>query len=166
MNSAGPRLDSTASAGLLVDTNLLVLFTVGAVNRDRIETFKRTRQYTRADYDLLVRVLAKFEPLYTVAHVLAEVSNLTDLRGSERLLARRVLRKTVSLLKEAEMPSARAAEDRFYEDLGLVDAAIGAVARAHNCAVLTDDLDLFLRLSHDKVTVYNFVHLRAHAWGI
>ena len=87
MNSAGPRLDSTASAGLLVDTNLLVLFTVGAVNRDRIETFKRTRQYTRADYDLLVRVLAKFEPLYTVAHVLAEVSNLTDLRGSERLLA-------------------------------------------------------------------------------
>ncbi len=166
MISAGRGLDSATSAGLLVDTNLLVLFAVGTVNRNRIETFKRTRQYTKTDYDLLVRVLAKFEPLYTVAHVLAEVSNLTDLPGSERLQARRVLKKTISLLNEAEMSSMRAAEDRLYQDLGLVDAAIGAVARAHNCAVLTDDLDLYLRLSHDNVNVLNFTHLRARAWGI
>jgi predicted nucleic acid-binding protein len=165
MISPGFGLDSGASAGLLVDTNLLVLFAVGTVNRNRIETFKRTRQYAKTDYDLLVRVLAKFEPLYTVAHVLAEVSNLTDLPGSERLQARRVLKKTISLLDEAEMPSALAAEDRLYHDLGLVDAAIGAVARARNCAVLTDDLDLYLRLSHDKVSVLNFTHLREQAWG-
>jgi hypothetical protein len=153
-------------AGLLVDTNLLVLFAVGTVNRNRIETFKRTRQYTKSDYDLLVRVLGQFEALYTVAHVLAEVSNLTDLPGTERLLSRRVLRKTISSLNEAEMPSTRAAEDQLYESLGLVDAAIGAVARIHNCAVLTDDLDLYLRLGHDNVRVYNFTHLRARAWGI
>jgi hypothetical protein len=64
--------------------NLLVLFAVGTVNRDRIETFKRTSKYTKADYDLLVRVLEKFDPLITVAHVLAEVGNLTDLEGSEK----------------------------------------------------------------------------------
>src|ERR1039458_6191862 len=102
MTSAGLGLDSAAGAGLLVDTNLLVLFAVGAVNRDRIETFKRTRQYTKIDYDLLVGVLAKFERWYTVAHVLAEVSNLTDLPGPERLRARHVLKKTISLLNEAE----------------------------------------------------------------
>ena len=166
MTSAGLGLHSTGSAGLLVDTNLLVLFAVGTVNRDRIEPFKRTSRYTKADYDLLVRVLAKFAPLYTVAHVLAEVSNLTDLPGSERLLARRVLKETISLLNEVEMSSARAAEDGIYQDLGLVDAAIGAVARAHNCGVLTDDLDLYLRLSRDKVNVVNFTHLRERAWGI
>jgi predicted nucleic acid-binding protein len=104
--------------------------------------------------------------LYTVAHVLAEVSNLTDLPGSERLQARRVLKKAISSLNEAEMSSTRAAEDRLYQDLGLVDAAIGAVARAHNCGVLMDDLDLYLRLSHDSVNVLNFTHLRARAWGI
>ncbi len=166
MISGGLGLRSAASAGLLVDTNLLVLFAVGTVNRNRIETFKRTRQYTKADYDLLVRVLTNFYPLYTVAHVLAEVSNLTDLPGRERLQARNVLKETISALHEAEMPSARAAEDRLYEDLGLVDAAIGAVARTHNCAVLTDDLDLYLRLSHDNVSVFNFTHVRARAWGI
>lgn len=166
MIAAGRGLGSGTSAGLLVDTNLLVLFAVGTVNRNRIETFKRTSRYAKADYDLLVRVLAEFEPLYTVAHVLAEVSNLTDLPGPERVQARRVLKKTISLLEEAEMSSALAAEDRLYQNLGLVDAAIGAVARARNCAVLTDDLDLYLLLSRDKVNVLNFTHLREQAWGI
>ena len=159
-------VNSAGSSGLLVDTNLLVLFAVGTVNRNRIETFKRTRQYVKADYDLLVRVLARFEPLYTVALVLAEVSNLTDLPSREKLHARRVLKETISLLNEAEMPSRRAAEDGLYENRGLVDAAIGAVARAHKCAVLTDDLDLYLLLSRDNLPVLNFTHLRARAWGI
>ena len=68
-------------AGILVDTNLLVLFAVGSANRRRIEAFKRTRQYTVADFELLLRVLANQKSLYTIAHVLAEVSNLTDLPG-------------------------------------------------------------------------------------
>jgi predicted nucleic acid-binding protein len=166
MISAGLGLDSGASAGLLVDTNLLVLYAVGAVNRNRIETFKRTNRYTKTDYDLLLRVLARFERVFTVAHVLAEVSNLTDLPGSERLRAQDVLKKTIALLDEAEISNALAAEDRLYENHGLVDAAIGAVARAHNCAVLTDDFDLYRCLSHDNVNVFNFTHLQARAWGI
>jgi hypothetical protein len=79
---------SWLTGGLFVDTNLLVLFAIGAVNRNRIEQFKRTRSYTKTDYDLLLRVLERFKPLYTVAHVLAEVSNLTDLPGPERRQAR------------------------------------------------------------------------------
>lgn len=152
--------------GLHVDTNLLVLFTVGAVNRNRIEQFKRTRQYTRADYDLLLHVIEPFNPLYTVAHVLAEVSNLTDLSGLERQRAREVLKQTISLLSELEMPSLQAARHRLYEPLGLVDAAIATVARNYNCAVLTDDLDLYLSLSREKMPVFNFTHLRAQAMGI
>jgi hypothetical protein len=67
-----------AQPGLLIDTNLLVLFVVGSVNPNRIETFKRTSKYSPRDYDLLVRVMERWGSLYTVAHVLAEVSNLTD----------------------------------------------------------------------------------------
>jgi len=115
---------------------------------------------------LLVRVLGKFEPLYTVAHVLAEVSNLVDLPGTERLKARRVLKETISVLNEVEISSKLAAEDKLYQDLGLTDAAISAAARAHKCGVLTDDIDLYLSLSHDHVHVFNFTHLRAGAWGI
>ncbi len=153
-------------AGILVDTNLLVLLIVGAVNPDRIATFKRTSAYTKADYNLLSRCLANFKPIYTVAHVLAEVSDLIDLPGPERREARRVLKETISLLREPFIPSARAAEDQVYAALGLVDAAIGTVARAHDCYVLTDDLELYHRLAHDNVSVINFTHLRERAWEL
>jgi hypothetical protein len=71
-------LSGGPSGGLLVDTNLLVLYAIGTVNRRRIETFKRTRQYTEGDFDKLLRVLNAFTPLCTLPHVLAEVSNLTE----------------------------------------------------------------------------------------
>ncbi len=80
----------------IVDANLFILCVAGSVNPDRIETFKRTRQYSVAGYDLLVRVLEKFAPLYSVAHVLAEVSNLTDLPGEEKLQARHMLKNTIT----------------------------------------------------------------------
>ena len=153
-------------AGLLVDTNLLVLFIVGTVNRRRIESFKRTRHYTREDYDLLVRVLDKFKPLYTIAHVLAEVSNLTDLTGTERRDALRVLKDTLFRLKETEMPSTEAVDHRFYGRVGLTDAAIAAAARKHKCAVLTDDFDLYHSLVGDEIVALNFTYLRQANWGI
>ena len=159
-------MSPAAAGGLLVDTNLLVLWVVGAVSRHRIRTFKRTSKYTKADYELLLQVRSKFNTLYTVPHVLAEVSNLTDLPGAERLQARRFLKDTISLLTEAEMPSARAAADVLYPKLGLVDAAIGAAARANNCTVLTDDLDLYVRLSREQVNVINFTHERAFQRGV
>jgi predicted nucleic acid-binding protein len=158
--------DLATGAGLLVDTNLLVLYIVGSVNRNRIEQFKRTRQYTKADYVLLLRVLGRFKRLFTVAHVLAEVSNLTDLSGSERLLAREILKQTVSVLEEAPLPSIQAANDSLYPRHGLVDASIAAVAREQKCAVLTDDFDLYHALINDKLEAVNFTHLRARHWGI
>jgi predicted nucleic acid-binding protein len=159
-------MSSAVAAGLLVDTNLLVLWAVGAVNCGRIKEFKRTTQYTEADYVLLLQILTRFKPLYTVPHVLAEVSNLTDLRGAERQRARSFLKETISSLTEAEIPSARAAGDVLYQRLGLVDAAIGAVARAHNCTVLTDDFVLYRLLTHEKVSVINFTHERARSLGV
>jgi len=157
---------AAGSSGLLVDSNLLVLFVVGSVNRDRIDSFKRTSKYTKADYDLLLRVFRNFTVLHTLPHVMAEVSNLTDLPGKEAGRARDVLKSAISLLDEHGISSASAAEDALYPKLGLVDAAIGAVARAHKCTVLTDDLDLYLLLARQQVEVVNFSHLRAQTWGL
>jgi len=153
-------------SGLLIDTNLLVLYAVGTVNPRRIENFKRTSQYSEEDYSLLLRVIQKITPLYTVAHVMAEVSNLTDLSGPERLLARRVVKEMISILEEPPMPSARAVESRPYEGHGLADAAIATVALEHQCAVLTDDLTLYIELTLEGIPVINFNHLREQQWGL
>ena len=44
--------------GLLLDTNLLVLFLVGRANKRRIADFKRTQAYTVEDYELLESLVA------------------------------------------------------------------------------------------------------------
>ena len=72
----------------------------------------------------------------------------------------------MSILNEAEIASVRAADEPVYRRLGLVDAAIVAVARDRKCTVLTDDLDLYLALVRDQIDVINFTHLRERAWGI
>jgi hypothetical protein len=151
---------------LLVDTNLLVLYAVRTVNRRRIEIFKRTRQYTVPDFDLLLRVLGKWKSLHTVPQVMAEVSNLTDLTGPERQQVRQVLKSTISEITEVNISTVQALQEPCYWSLGLVDAAIASVAREHSCAVLTDGLDLYLRLQRDGAAAVNFTHLRAQAFGL
>jgi len=96
---------------------------------------------------------------------MAEVSNLTDLSGAERFLARHVLKEMLSILQEPEMPSARAVKSP-YENHGLADAAIATVALEHKCAVLTDDLDLYIALTREGISAINFNHLRAQEWGL
>ena len=64
------------------------------------------------------------------------------------------------------MPSVRAAQSAPYESLGLVDAAIAALAREYKCTVLTDDLDLYLALSREGIMALNFAHLRERNWGV
>ncbi len=64
------------------------------------------------------------------------------------------------------MSSRQAAEERAYPALGLVDGAITAVARKQNCAVLTDDLDLYISLNRDNLKVLNFTHLCARMLGV
>jgi len=73
---------------------------------------------------------------------MAEVSNLTDLDEPERLQARRVLAKTISVIHEPHVSSGQASHSLLYEKLGLVDAAISIVAREQKCSVLIDDFPL------------------------
>ena len=51
--------------GILVDTNILLLYIVGLVNRQRIPKFKRTNQFIPEDYDLLVQILKSFRQVLT-----------------------------------------------------------------------------------------------------
>jgi rRNA-processing protein FCF1 len=140
------------------------LFIVGRVNPKRIQTFKRTRVYDHAAYDLLVKEMASFTRIYTVAHVMAEVSNLTDLDGRERLEARRILADTIAVVNEPHVASVEASKNRSFPDLGLTDAAIAVAAREHKCVVLTDDLGLYLSLTNEGLPVVKFSHLREASW--
>ena len=65
------------SRGLLIDTNILLLFFVGLYDRSWVERFKRTRRYTAQDFDLLMEIVLRFDRIITTPHILSEVSNLS-----------------------------------------------------------------------------------------
>jgi len=165
MNVTGLLSDVDPRAGLLIDTNLLVLFVVGSVNPERISSFKRTGKYSYSDFELLRHVIGPFTSHYTLPQVMAEVSNLTDMNGPERLMARLVLKTMVETLEEPKMSSVQACQNQHYQRLGLVDAAIAAISQEQGCTVLTDDLDLYVALTQQGAAVFNFAHLQAASWG-
>jgi len=159
--TAFERFDQNArSNGILIDTNLLVLLVVGSVNRDRIPRFKRTSNYTPADWDLLMGILEQIPRRYSIAHVLAEVSSLTDLKGPELEIAREILHKAISLLEELPIASLDACGFTWYRRLGLTDAAIGLAAKQRGCSVVTNDSALHIALLEEGVSVLKFDDLR------
>lgn len=146
--------------GVLIDTNLLVLLVVGSVNRDRIPRFKRTANYTPEDWDLLTGILEQISPRYSLPHILAEVSTLTDMKGPEGVMARVILRNAISLLEELPVASLDACDSANYRRLGLTDAAISLTVKRRGCSVLTNDSDLYVALREEGASVVKFDHLR------
>ena len=70
---------------ILVDTNLLLLLMIGAVE-EKLIGGKRTERYTVDHYRSLSNILKDFQHLITTPHILTEVSNLggTALTGKLR----------------------------------------------------------------------------------
>lgn len=160
MNLRDQIPEAAGKRNVLVDSNLLVLRVVGRVDRIRIASFKRTSKYTPLDFRFLEKLLSEFADLYAPSHGFAEVSNLIDLEGEQRNVARKLLREDIARWIEPAVPSRTACEHELYVSLGLTDAAIAVIARDHNCFVLTDDLPLYVRLGGLGIAVANYTHLR------
>jgi predicted nucleic acid-binding protein len=151
--------------GVLIDANLLVLYLVGKVNRERIKTFKRTQAYTREDFDLLEWLVSCFSKLFTTPHVLTEVSNLAgSLVGRERLAIRSLIGLVVDEMEERFDASRAVVRDACFERLGLTDAAIAMLCE-RGMLVLTGDLELYLALQARGADALNFSHIRSLGWS-
>ena len=127
MLDARALIEKHRAKGVLVDTKLLVLFLVGAVNKRRILEFKCTQNFTIEDFDLLERLIDWFGRLIATPHVLSQVSDLADLPGRERRSIRQLLKVVVERIDESYDPSRTLVSDPIFERLGLTDAAIATV---------------------------------------
>jgi predicted nucleic acid-binding protein len=154
--------ENARSNGLLIDTNLLVLLIIGAVNRDRIPRFKRTSNYRPEDWDILRELLGQIPGRIVIPHILAEVSTLTDMKGSDLFQARRILRLTVEeKMEEVPIPSEDAFGSAYYDRLGLTDAAVCVTAKRLGCSVITNDFQLYSTLLNEGASAELFSNLQA-----
>ena len=150
--------------GVLVDSNLLVLYFVGAFKRKLVPDFKRTAQFTVEDFDLLVLFLSNFQRIVTTPNILTEVNSLLGQLGEPlKGDCREVFGRGIGLLGEHYVPSADVAQNNEFAKLGLTDTVIARLARG-SFLVLTDDLRLASFLERIPVDVVNFNHLRPLPW--
>lgn len=156
-----------ASKGILVDTNILLLFFVGMLSKQRIVRFKRTEQFTADDYDLLVDTLNRFESIVTTPNVLTEVNSLINQLGEpDRSVCYRIFANKVKTLQEFYLPSQDVvSSDWGFLRYGLTDKGISTLARSQYL-VLTDDLRLSAYLYGQGIDVINFNNLRFSQLGI
>lgn len=163
MLDAEALIEKYRGKGALVDTNLLVLLLVGAVNRQRIPKFKRTQSFSIEDFDLLLRLIDCFGKLIATPHVLSQASDLADLDGKELNLVRETFKLIVDQNDEVFDESRVLVADPIFTRFGLADAAVAKV-NSRGILVVTADVQLHLALQHRGWDALNFNHLRPLGW--
>jgi rRNA-processing protein FCF1 len=151
--------------GILIDTNILLLYFVGTVNRERISKFKRTQQFIPEDYDLLQSIIAYFRNIVTTPNILTEVNSLTNQLSEperSRCLAE-IAQGFTAFFNEFYVDSKTISTDGSFIRFGLTDSGILQLAR-NQYLVLTDDLKLSVHLEREEVDVINFNQLRTLGW--
>jgi len=151
--------------GVLVDTNILLLYIVGLVNKQRISRFKRTKQFTPEDYDLLARILNSFQTVVTTPNILTEVNSLANQLGEpERSRCLELFGQAIAKLQEIHQPSQQLALLPEFQKFGLTDCGILNVAQG-SYLVLTDDLRLTATLQRKGIDTVNFNNIRVLNWS-
>ena len=161
MSSSPTDPASTYSGkGLLIDSNLLLLFFVGLHDRTRIEKFKRTAQFTIRDFERLAAFIRRFKEVVTTPSILAEVSNLLgQLPESLRYSFCQHFAYALKDLHEHYTPSRESGDEKAFPKFGLTDTAVLRAASG-KYLVLTDDVRLTQYLLSQNVDVINFNRLR------
>lgn len=153
--------------GILLDTNVLLLFVFTCFMPERIDGSKRLAKYDREFGQLLWKFVDQFDKILTTEHVLAETSNLArQVVGGA--LWNRLSVQLYPLFCIVDQPQLAVLEvDKsrvdigLFAQLGLTDAVIAANLGAS--FLLTDDLDLFLAAKRLQCDAINFTHMREAA---
>jgi hypothetical protein len=147
------------SRGILLDTNLLLLFAIGNYSPQRILTFKRTTQYTLRDFEMILSIIGYFDRRVTTPNILTEVDNLSrQLPEREHVAVAGVMSQLIAQLFEVYTPSAHIVPQEAYADFGLTDCITMAYAR--EVLIVTDDFPLSGMLASQGRDVLNLNHFR------
>lgn len=146
--------------GILIDTNLLLLYFIGQFNPSQIPKFKRTSKFTTSDFRILLFVFKQFHKVVTTPNILTEVSNLSNqLPDNLKQAFYSEFANQISAFDERHTPSASICSQDHFIKFGLTDSGIIESA-ASEYLILTDDFKLANFLESRQAAVINFNHIR------
>lgn len=154
--------------GILVDTNVLLLYLFGRYLPAAVGHRKRLEHYSLDDADLIIQFLCRFGRVLTTQHVLAETSNLARqvISGRQQLELSLNLHPLFCLDTPASFQSrdvdGQAIDAGVFARLGLTDAGLVSLVSA-DTLLLTDDLGLYAAAVTAGGDAINFTHMREAA---
>jgi hypothetical protein len=138
-----PLIARHYSRGIIVDTNLLLLYGVGLADSAGILRLKRTQQYSVEDFERLRAFLTPFHRIITTPHILTELSNLAiDKRDANPIPYLPVLIEIIRGAKELHIEKEAVLDLEYLPRLGIADCVTLELARIHDYLVVTDDFPL------------------------
>ncbi len=150
--------------GILLDTNLLLVFCIGTINPQYIPQFKRTRAYLAEDFIILSQLMKCFTIWTTTPNILTEVSNLANsLHGEYALKFYQTFAKLVPIFSEEYQESKQLVTRLELLKFGLTDAGIIQLVK-DRFLVVTDDFPLSQYLQAQGIDILNFNHIRSINW--
>jgi len=151
--------------GVLIDTNILLVYFVGLYDTKTIPKFKRTCTFTVEDYELIASMIEFFDVRVTTPHVLTEVSNfIGQLPERAGFDSHGIFSKAVEVLNEHYLSAKDIAlSGTTFKKFGLTDTGIALLAK-DRYLVLTDDLRISHYLANSGIDVLNFNHIRGINW--
>lgn len=147
-----------ARKGVLVDANLLLIYSLGVLDPNLISKFDGA--YSTDDFLLLDNFFGRFDKILTTPNIMTEVSNLAPKRRKDVGISfHQLLRsKLLDILDEKYVATREVATHPACDRLGIADAATSILAdRDH--LVLTNDFDLSFLLHSRNVDCINYTNI-------
>lgn len=146
---------------VLVDANLLVLLLVGIYDPAYVKSHKKTKGYTRDDFEMLVEILRECNSTIVVTPaILAETSNLiASCNEPMRSELKSLLGESLSQYCEVLQPSIEYSTKPEFTLLGLTDSGILNLPEPVDM-ILTDDSDLHRACLEKGLVAEHFKHWR------
>ncbi len=142
--------------GVLVDTNILLLYIVGSLDISLIRNFKRTANFSEKDFEIVSKFIDYFDLKITTPHVLTEVSDFIDNRQDLQY----VLKVHIENTKEIFLDSLELSKKDTFLKFGLADTSVTYSAK-DSYLIFTDDRPLYGFLTNSQVDAVNLDQVRS-----
>lgn len=156
--------------GIIVDSNIMLLFLVGNYDINYINMFKRTIKYTKEEYYFIKDLLTIYyykDKVYTSPHILTEISNLSkNIKGDRRIKYFNFFIKILNNVYEVYIEKNKILEFTDLSEFGVTDIGIYEIAKKNNLLVLTDDSSLSEYLSKNYIATINLRNISKSLWGL
>ena len=127
MDEISELVKSHKDRGVLVDSNLLLVYFIGVFDPERLTKFKRTAAFSTDDFYLLAQLLHFLGQIVTTPNILTEVNGLSnqlpDVFKSDYYEA---FAKQIVIVDEHYIPSKQISLLTSFARLGLTDLGIAA----------------------------------------